>query len=336
MSSVPERSSVETKDEHVACVCVCVCACKCVFVCVCECVCVRDGSVEEMRRCFPPSLPLLFVYLFRFSSRRPRRNFSSITRKILSLPPPPLGDYNGPTGRSVTSQHGRCSLFTLLVPHFHTNLLSDVRQCCDVKRGCYMSDLRLLFLSFSKMFIGGLSWQTTQGELSRTLLHSVEMKASCSLHFSRSVCILRISRITSPKLAVNSSRGACYSARIRSLDFDLPGRARARGGGRLTREMRAHSPLCLPFSLLSFRLLLTHQGRAQEQSIDRSIAGAELVLAIAPTLLCCFPDLPFIRRDPSESLFFLCVRVCSHPGRRRVTTAAAAVRSFVWPNGPLC
>lgn len=31
-------------------------------------------------------------------------------------------------------------------------------------------DLQLLFLSFSKMFIGGLSWQTTQGELSRTLL----------------------------------------------------------------------------------------------------------------------------------------------------------------------
>lgn len=237
----------------------------------------------------------------------------------------------------MTSQHGRCSLFTLSVPHFHRNLLSDVRQCCDVKRGCYMSDLRLLFLSFSKMFIGGLSWQTTQGELSRTLLHSVEMKASCSLRCSRSVRILRISRITSPKLAVNSSRGAFYSAKDPLFGFRLAGtRARARGGGRgLTREMRAHSPLCLPFSLLSFRLLLTHQGRAQEQSIDRSIAGAELVLAIAPTLLCCFPDLPFIRRDPSESLFFcvcVCMRArvftsgpppCHHSGRRRAQLCLA-------------
>lgn len=35
-------------------------------------------------------------------------------------------------------------------------------------------DLRLVFLPFSKMFIGGLSWQTTQGELSRTLLHSTK------------------------------------------------------------------------------------------------------------------------------------------------------------------
>lgn len=42
------------------------------------------------------------------------------------------------------------------------------------KRTCaILFDLTLVFLSFSKMFIGGLSWQTTQGELSRTLLKEV-------------------------------------------------------------------------------------------------------------------------------------------------------------------
>lgn len=165
MSSVPERSRVETKDEHVACVCV--------YASVCVCVCVRDGSVEEMRRCFPLSLPpLVCLFISVFLQKATAQLLLHHQENPLS-PPPPLGDYNGPTGRSVTSQHGRCSLFTLSVPHFHTYLLSDVCQCCDVKHGCYMSDLRLLFLSFSKMFIGGLSWQTTQGELSRTLLHSV-------------------------------------------------------------------------------------------------------------------------------------------------------------------
>lgn len=179
-------------------------------MCLCVSVCVPACAMDQRRRCavaftppphphpFPP--PFLFVYLFRFSSRRPRRNFSSITRKILS-PPPPLGDYNGPTGRSVTSQHGRCSLFTLSVLHLHTYLLSGVRPRCAVKHACYLSDSRLLFLSFSKMFIGGLSWQTTQGELSRTLLHAVQMKASCSLsgaHFTHFPALL------TPKFAVNS------------------------------------------------------------------------------------------------------------------------------------
>uniref|UniRef100_A0A674PN84 Musashi RNA binding protein 1 n=1 Tax=Takifugu rubripes TaxID=31033 RepID=A0A674PN84_TAKRU len=128
-----------------------------------------------MRRRSPLPSPLLLVYLFRFSSRRPRRNFSSITRKILSLPPP-LGDYNGPTGRSVTSQHGRCSLFTLSVLHFHTYLLSGVRPRCAAKHACYLSDSRLLFLSFSKMFIGGLSWQTTQEGLKEYFCKFGEVK----------------------------------------------------------------------------------------------------------------------------------------------------------------
>lgn len=87
-----------------------------------------------------------------------------------------------------------------------------------------------------------------------------------------------------------------------------------------------------PLSAL-ITLLLTRQGARRSDRL--SIAEAELVIAIA--LFCCFPDLPFIPPGPSESYF------CSHPGRRRVTTAAA-VRSFVfgglmgrcaeWPDSP--
>lgn len=99
--------------------------------------------------------------------------------------------------------------------------------------------------------------------------------------------------------------------------------------------MRAHSPTLSTFSPLSalITLLITRQGARRSDRL--SIAEAELVIAIA--LFCCFPDLPFIPAGPSESYF------CSHPGRRRVTTAAA-VRSFVfgglmgrcaeWPDSP--
>lgn len=99
------------------------------------------------------------------------------------------------------------------------------------------------------------------------------------------------------------------------MDLDLPGR------GGLTREMRAHSPTLSTFPPPSalITLLLTRQGARRSDRL--SIAEAELVIAIA--LFCCFPDLPFIPPGPSESYF------CSHPGRRRVTTAAA-VRSFVF------
>lgn len=111
-----QRSRGETKDKHVV-VCVRGRARVCFFflnniyiytdVCVCSRVCyiMWDGSAPWRRRAaafclHPPSppavlvfffpllfSPLLFVYLFRFSSRRPRRNFSSILWKILARPP---------------------------------------------------------------------------------------------------------------------------------------------------------------------------------------------------------------------------------------------------------
>lgn len=144
---------------------------------------IHSAEETQTHRCFPPVFLLSIVYLSRwFSSRRPHCNFSSIIWKIL---PAPLGDYNGPTGRLVTSQHGRCFLLTLLMPIFliisssiphRSPLLHPTPPFFNVpvlclKDACYsVCDLPLLFLSFSKMFIGGLSWQTTQGELSRTLL----------------------------------------------------------------------------------------------------------------------------------------------------------------------
>lgn len=118
MSSV--RGAKPRRDKRQArCVC---------YVCVSLSLCVGwIDSAEEtqthrlLSACYF-SLPplLLFVYFSRFSTRRPHCNFSSIIWKILSFfpPPPPLGDYNGPTGRLVTSQHGRCFLLTLLMLYY--------------------------------------------------------------------------------------------------------------------------------------------------------------------------------------------------------------------------
>lgn len=209
-----------------------------------------------------------FVYLSLFSSRMPHCNFSSILsgRSSLSLslfvltPPvsmclsispslsiPPLGDYNGPTGRLVTSptwpmlssyfidailthMHSLC---VYILPHLLPSLLlppcvlpSSMEVCvCVQVRVCYyyLGDLQqLLFLPFSKMFIGGLSWQTTQGELlllllSRTTLPPVEMKSSpfivvlvclsvwlCIPHICCTVCVSKL-RIISHRTHLNQS-----------------------------------------------------------------------------------------------------------------------------------
>ena len=134
--------------------------------------------------------------------------------------------------------------------------------------------------------------------------HDFTQKASLSVR------ILRIARTTSPKLAVGSWLGASSGARIRLLDLELPGR------GGLTRATRA-----------LIRLLLTRRERAGPSTIDE--LKANLCSRSRPRFCVDFRTVVHsLGRLSRRNLIFVHIR-----SRRRVT---AAVRSFVWPHGPLC
>lgn len=134
----------------------------------------------------PSSSSSLFVYLPFLQIASPQllhhHLFYFILLLLLSLPPP-LGDYNGPAGRWVTSQHGRCFLlyFTDFTERKKTNKPKKILQISTLNVLCCVLTPSCVFLSFSKMFIGGLSWQTTQGELSRTLLYHRLDESSISM-----------------------------------------------------------------------------------------------------------------------------------------------------------
>ena len=235
----------------------------CERVCVCVCVCVGwIHSAEETgthRRSFPPSR--LFI-ISRFSSTRPHRNFSSIQWKTLSpslssLPlffpsSPPRGDYNGPTGRLVTSQHGRCFLLTFIdavITHNSAPQWMYAMWLCSKKTRVYV----LLYVCVYMCVWLTPSVSLHSAKCSSGVWVGRRHKVSCPARYFHksqwkpSVCLFvyfishhACGVITAPALhcsflklsrnTVNSWIKALYSMRIRISGFRLAERRRRRRG----------------------------------------------------------------------------------------------------------